>query len=69
MSSKTGKPFVLITEQPSKVRFRYGTEGLTVIHGINSTPTVKTFPKIQIVGYKGKAIIVISCVTKDEPYR
>lgn len=24
---------------------------------------------LQIVGYKGRAVIVVSCVTKDEPYR
>ena len=24
---------------------------------------------VQIVGYKGRAIIVVSCVTKDQPYR
>lgn len=64
---------VVITEQPAwkALRFRYECEGRSAgsIPGINSTPENKTFPTIEIVGYKGRAVVVVSCVTKDQPYR
>lgn len=63
---------VVITEQPAprRIRFRYGSEGrLETLTGINSTPDHKTFPSIQILGYTGHATVVVSCVTKDAPYR
>ena len=37
--------------------------------GITSTSEKKTYPSIQIVGFTGKAVVVVSCVTKDMPYR
>lgn len=62
-----------IVEQPASkaLRFRYECEGRSAgsIPGASSTPENKTFPSIQVVGYKGKAVVVVSCVTKDEPYR
>uniref|UniRef100_A0A0A9Z3Z2 Embryonic polarity protein dorsal n=2 Tax=Lygus hesperus TaxID=30085 RepID=A0A0A9Z3Z2_LYGHE len=65
--------YVKILEQPASkaLRFRYECEGRSAgsIPGVNSTPENKTFPTIQIVGYKGKAVVVVSCVTKDPPYR
>nr|UNA06287.1 dorsal [Sogatella furcifera] len=63
----------VITEQPASkaLRFRYECEGRSAgsIPGISSTPENKTFPTIQIEGYKGRAVVVVSCVTKDSPYK
>lgn len=64
---------VEIIEQPASksLRFRYECEGRSAgsIPGVCSTPENKTFPSIQVVGYKGRAVVVVSCVTKDPPYR
>ncbi|XP_073989368.1 embryonic polarity protein dorsal-like isoform X3 [Rhodnius prolixus] len=66
-------PYIKIIEQPASkaLRFRYECEGRSAgsIPGVNSTPENKTFPTIQIVGYRGRAVVVVSCVTKDSPYR
>ncbi|XP_033327213.1 dorsal isoform X3 [Megalopta genalis] len=66
-------PYVEITEQPASkaLRFRYECEGRSAgsIPGVNSTPENKIFPSIRIVGYKGRALVVVSCVTKDPPHR
>merc|ERR1712025_844244 len=63
------KPYVRILEQPAshKLRFRYKCEGrgAGALQGISSSSDKKTFPKIQIVGYKGPAVVVVSCVTHD----
>ncbi|CAG9762924.1 unnamed protein product [Ceutorhynchus assimilis] len=63
---------VRIIEQPASkaLRFRYECEGRSAgsIPGASSTPENKTFPEIEVVGYKGKAVVVVSCVTKDIPY-
>lgn len=65
--------FVKITEQPASkaLRFRYECEGRSAgsIPGVLSSPENKTFPSIQVVGYRGRAVVVVSCVTKDPPYR
>ncbi|XP_001652840.2 embryonic polarity protein dorsal isoform X4 [Aedes aegypti] len=67
------RPHVVITEQPQSkaLRFRYECEGRSAgsIPGVHSTPEQKTFPGIEIRGYKGRAVVVVSCVTKDPPYR
>ncbi|XP_065095276.1 embryonic polarity protein dorsal-like isoform X2 [Ochlerotatus camptorhynchus] len=67
------KPYVILTEQPQSkaLRFRYECEGRSAgsIPGVHSTPEQKTFPSIEIHGYKGRAVVVVSCVTKDPPYR
>lgn len=72
-SSIRRNAFVKITEQPASkaLRFRYECEGRSAgsIPGVLSTPENKTFPSIQVVGYKGRAVVVVSCVTKDPPYR
>lgn len=69
----TGKPYVRIVEEPAKcaIRFRYECEGRSAgsIPGINSTQENKTYPTIQVCNYRGKAVVVVSCVTKDPPYR
>ncbi|CAD6992094.1 unnamed protein product [Ceratitis capitata] len=68
-----GAPFVKIIEQPASrmVRFRYQCEGRSAaaVPGMSSTPRNKTYPEIEIVGYKGASVVVVSCVSKDAPYR
>jgi len=63
------KPHLRIIEQPKSnaLRFRYQCEGrgAGALQGQHSTSDRKTFPKIQIVGYKGPAVVVVSCVTHD----
>merc|ERR1712106_661696 len=63
------KPSVRVLEQPAshKLRFRYQCEGrgAGALQGQFSTSDKKTFPKIQILGYKGPAVVVVSCVTHD----
>lgn len=64
---------VEITEQPASkaLRFRYECEGRSAgsIPGTSSTTDTKTYPSIRVVGYQGRAVVVVSCVTKDVPYR
>lgn len=73
MSSYNSDVYVRITEQPASkaLRFRYECEGRSAgsIPGVSSTQDNKTYPSIEIVGYKGRAVVVVSCVTKDQPYR
>ncbi|XP_076765856.1 dorsal isoform X3 [Xylocopa sonorina] len=73
MNTRRQLPYVEIIEQPASkaLRFRYECEGRSAgsIPGVNSTPENKTFPSIRIVGYKGRAVVVVSCVTKDQPHR
>merc|ERR1719195_1088750 len=63
------KPYVRILEQPAshKLRFRYKCEGrgAGALQGERSCSDKKTFPKIQICGYRGPAVVVVSCVTHD----
>ncbi|XP_047487550.1 transcription factor p65-like isoform X1 [Penaeus chinensis] len=67
------KAYVRIIEQPQAkaLRFRYICEGRSAgsIPGVRSTTENKTYPAIQVVGYKGPAVVVVSCVTVDPPYR
>lgn len=67
------QPYVLITEQPASraLRFRYQCEGRYpgTLVGVNSTAENKTYPTIKVMNYTGKAAVVVSCVTKDQPYR
>ncbi|XP_052123812.1 uncharacterized protein LOC113206085 isoform X2 [Frankliniella occidentalis] len=71
LSAETAR--IVILEQPASkaLRFRYECEGRSAgsIPGVNSTPENKTYPTIQVVGYKGRAAVIVSCVTKDPPYR
>lgn len=66
-------PYVIIEEQPAPkaLRFRYECEGRSAgsIPGINSTPDNKTYPTIKVMNYTGRAVVVVSCVTKDFPYK
>ncbi|XP_026732895.1 transcription factor p65-like [Trichoplusia ni] len=71
--ARRDQPYVEIVEQPASkaLRFRYECEGRSAgsIPGVNSTTDNKTYPTIKICGYTGQVVIVVSCVTKDEPYR
>ncbi|XP_050320021.1 dorsal-related immunity factor Dif-like isoform X2 [Bactrocera neohumeralis] len=71
--STSSKPYLRVVEQPSRkpMRFRYNSEGRTAgnIPGENSFQETKTFPTVEVVGYEGKARILVSCVTKDKPFR
>ncbi|CAG5133522.1 unnamed protein product [Candidula unifasciata] len=64
-------PWVEITEQPKSrgLRFRYECEGRSAgsVPGENSSNEHRTYPTIKIHGCNGPAIIVVSCVTKDNP--
>jgi len=65
--------YVRILEQPASkgLRFRYECEGRSAgsIPGTSSSQDNKTFPTIQVIGYTGKAVVVVSCVTNDAPYK
>lgn len=67
------EPHVKILIQPAQkaLRFRYECEGRSAgsIPGANSTPENRTFPTIQVMNHSGPAVVVVSCVTKDPPYR
>ncbi|CAL4103769.1 unnamed protein product [Meganyctiphanes norvegica] len=67
------KAYVKVIEQPQPkaLRFRYICEGRSAgsIPGIRSNAENKTYPAIQVCGYKGPAVVVVSCVTVDPPYR
>ncbi|XP_011185661.2 embryonic polarity protein dorsal [Zeugodacus cucurbitae] len=70
---KYANAYVKIVEQPASkaVRFRYECEGRSAgsIPGVNSTLETRTYPTIEIVGYKGRSVCVVSCVTKDPPFK
>lgn len=69
-STFPGSSNILILEQPaSLVRFRYESEGLYPTQGATSTAMKKTFPTIQIANFDRLATVIVSCVTKDQPYR
>lgn len=72
-SSPYPNAYVKITEQPAPkaLRFRYECEGRSAgsIPGAQSTTDNKTYPSIQVVNYRGRAVVVVSCVTKEQPYR
>merc|ERR1719499_2106015 len=72
-SLQLGPMYVEILEQPASkgLRFRYECEGRSAgsIPGVNSSQDNKTFPTIQVVGYSGKAVVVVSCVTSDQPHK
>lgn len=60
--------YARIVEEPaSSFRFRYKSEGNKsgTLPGIKNSSDIKTFPTIEIIGYEGKAAVVVSCVTKD----
>ncbi|XP_063975091.1 embryonic polarity protein dorsal-like [Diachasmimorpha longicaudata] len=66
-------PYIVVLEQPAskEYRFRYECERRShgSLLGANSTVYKKTFPKIRVVGLKTEAYLIVSCVTKDPPYK
>ncbi|CAB4065202.1 REL [Lepeophtheirus salmonis] len=66
-------PYLQIIEQPAynKLRFRYECEGRSAgaLVGENTKDKKRTYPTIQIVGYHGPAVVVVSCVEDKAPYR
>ncbi|KAG8194583.1 hypothetical protein JTE90_013321 [Oedothorax gibbosus] len=69
------KPCVRIIEQPAprSLRFRYECEiegrSAGSIVGVNNTAENRTYPTIQVLNHQGPYAVVVSCVTKDAPYR
>lgn len=66
--------YLKIVEQPAQksFRFRYESEGRLsgCILGVNATPEIPSYPKIEIGNYIGDCMIFVSCVThNDTPYR
>lgn len=64
------EPRIRILEQPTKsIRFRYINEGRNggPVVGINSTQEYKTFVRIQLSNFTGRAIVVVSCVSHEGP--
>lgn len=74
-SGDLSPPYVEILEQPAshQMRFRYECESqgrsIGSLQGEFSTPEEKTYPRIAIRGYSGDAIVVVSCVTSEKPYK
>ncbi|KAG9509099.1 Embryonic polarity protein dorsal, partial [Fragariocoptes setiger] len=72
-NTSIAKPYVRIVEQPAKRarRFRYACESRSAGSwpGVNSCDEQKTYPAIQIMNYVGRAVVVVSCVTKEYPFR
>ncbi|XP_078389465.1 uncharacterized protein LOC144671433 isoform X2 [Cetorhinus maximus] len=70
---KEEMPKLAIVEQPKQrgMRFRYECEGRSAgsIPGENTTEQSKTLPTIQIQNWQGEVKVVVSLVTKDEPYK
>ena len=64
---------VQIIEQPTpnKHRFRYKNESRGGAAGslTGASSNQKTYPTIKILGYKGPAKVLVSCVTDEEPYK
>lgn len=62
---------ILVQPQAKGLRFRYECEGRSAgsIPGVGSTAENKTFPTIKVCNYQGPITIVVSLVTKDQPYR
>ncbi|XP_077493676.1 embryonic polarity protein dorsal-like isoform X3 [Amblyomma americanum] len=67
------QPHVVILEQPASraLRFRYQCEGRYpgTLVGVSSTTENKTYPTIKVMNVQKPAVVVVSCVTKDQPYR
>ncbi|XP_007890564.1 proto-oncogene c-Rel [Callorhinchus milii] len=68
-----GEPYVEIAEQPKQrgMRFRYKCEGRSAgsIPGEHSTDNSRTYPSIQIMNYVGRGRVLITLVTKSEPFK
>ncbi|KAI2804035.1 hypothetical protein BLOT_008177 [Blomia tropicalis] len=72
-STKCKQPYAYIVEQPAKcgVRFRYECEGRisSAIPGSSATNSCYSFPTIAVANHSGPVKVIVSCVTKNAPYR
>lgn len=71
---KTEDPYAEITEQPAfeNVRFHSDSDGqkpTTSIPGANSSAEKRTYPTLAIRNFEGDAVVVVSCVSAEEPFR
>ncbi|XP_067845155.1 proto-oncogene c-Rel isoform X2 [Heptranchias perlo] len=68
-----GEPYVEIVEQPKQrgMRFRYKCEGRSAgsIPGEHSTDNNRTYPSIQVMNYFGRGRVLVTLVTKIEPFK
>ncbi|XP_067900977.1 proto-oncogene c-Rel [Heterodontus francisci] len=68
-----GEPYVEIVEQPKQrgMRFRYKCEGRSAgsIPGEHSTDNNRTYPSIRVVNYFGRGRVLVTLVTKTEPFK
>eukprot|EP00095_Tigriopus_kingsejongensis_P012558 maker-scaffold1273_size51358-snap-gene-0.9 protein:Tk12558 transcript:maker-scaffold1273_size51358-snap-gene-0.9-mRNA-1 annotation:"embryonic polarity" len=68
-------PYVVISEQPATDNVRFysevddKTKPPSSIPGVTSTPEKKTYPAIGIRNFDGDAVVVVSCVSGEEPHR
>ncbi|XP_013176398.1 PREDICTED: embryonic polarity protein dorsal-like isoform X1 [Papilio xuthus] len=73
LKKRSKKPSVRVIVQPvDSHRFRYKSEGRWAgsIPGVNKKGNKEGYPTIEISGCPdGKAAILVSCVTKDSPYK
>ena len=73
MNSNYNNVQVQIIEQPTpnKHRFRYKNESRGGAAGSlnGASSNQRTYPTIKILGYKGPAKVLVSCVTDEEPYK
>ena len=73
MQSNYNNVQVQIIEQPTpnKHRFRYKNESRGGAAGslTGASSNQRTSPTIKILGYKGPAKVLVSCVTDEEPYK
>ncbi|XP_029719784.1 embryonic polarity protein dorsal-like, partial [Aedes albopictus] len=69
----TDVPQIVIIEQPQarSIRFRYACENrkgsFSPILGVSSSENHRSYPTVEIVGFQGRAKIVVHCVTVDTP--
>ncbi|XP_054725384.1 proto-oncogene c-Rel-like [Anastrepha obliqua] len=72
-NEESSKPYVRIVEHPADkwFKFRYSSDSQTssMLLGENWSPSRETYPAIEILNYKGRAVVIISCVTEDAPYK
>lgn len=65
------EPTIRIVENPreNSLRFRYECEGRSAgsLQGVTSTASNKTFPSIEILNYRGPAVVLVSCVNATGP--
>ena len=63
------EPFLKIVEEPASnlYRFRYGSEGESAgaIPGESQQHGGKSFPKISLQNYEGRAMLEVCCLTED----